>query len=174
MLIPAWGMIGIWTDKIGLDLTYSFIFLSNNDLCILCRFHNAWEFWAYSVVSGLVVGPNYSISQTMMGELTPPGFEYMVGVTCSSSSSAICSQKTTVFRFIWTVESLRSNYWTECDPGRSRQERKQLEGLPGPVCFQRSCMSRGVVRRECAEREGRSSTVGLGEARDDRLYGREG
>ncbi|KAN0128536.1 Autophagy-related protein 22-like protein [Lactarius tabidus] len=56
-LIPAWGMIGIWTDKIG--------------------FHNAWEFWVYSVVYGLAVGPNYSISQTLMGELTPPGFEYM-------------------------------------------------------------------------------------------------
>jgi len=56
-LIPVWGMIGIWTDKFG--------------------FHNAWEFWLYSVVYGLVVGPNYAISQTMMGELTPPGFEYM-------------------------------------------------------------------------------------------------
>jgi len=56
-LIPVWGMIGIWTNKFG--------------------FHNVWEFWMYSVVYGLVIGPNYSISQTMMGELTPPGFEYM-------------------------------------------------------------------------------------------------
>jgi len=56
-LIAGWGMIGIWTDKIG--------------------FHNAWEFWAYSAVYGLVIGPNYAITQTMMGELTPPGFEYM-------------------------------------------------------------------------------------------------
>ncbi|KAH8987572.1 MFS general substrate transporter, partial [Lactarius hatsudake] len=56
-LIPVWGMIGIWTDKFG--------------------FHNAWEFWVYSVVYGLAIGPNYSISQTMMGELSPPGFEYM-------------------------------------------------------------------------------------------------
>ena len=24
-LIPAWGMLGIWTDKIGLDLTYFFL-----------------------------------------------------------------------------------------------------------------------------------------------------
>ena len=90
-------MIGIWTNRIGLDLTYSFIFLSNNDLRILHRFHNAWEFWAYSIVYGLVVGPNYSISQTMMGELTPPGFEYMVGVACSTSLSAICSQKRQFF-----------------------------------------------------------------------------
>ncbi|KAI9467374.1 MFS general substrate transporter [Lactarius psammicola] len=56
-LIPVWGMIGIWTDKIG--------------------FHNVWEFWVYSVVYGLVIGPNYAISQTMMSELSPPGFEYM-------------------------------------------------------------------------------------------------
>ncbi|KAI9467370.1 autophagy-related protein 22-like protein [Lactarius psammicola] len=56
-LIPVWGMIGIWTDKIG--------------------FHNAWEFWMYNVAYGLVIGPNYAITQTMMGELSPPGFEYM-------------------------------------------------------------------------------------------------
>ncbi|KAI9467380.1 MFS general substrate transporter [Lactarius psammicola] len=56
-LIPVWGMIGIWTDKIG--------------------FHNAWEFWVYNVVYGLIIGPRYATSQTMMGELSPPGFEYM-------------------------------------------------------------------------------------------------
>ncbi|KAI9447647.1 MFS general substrate transporter [Lactarius indigo] len=56
-LIPVWGMVGIWTDKIG--------------------FHNAWEFWAYNFVYGLVIGPRYATSQTMMGELSPPGFEYM-------------------------------------------------------------------------------------------------
>ncbi|KAI9447661.1 MFS general substrate transporter [Lactarius indigo] len=56
-LIPVWGTIGIWTDKFG--------------------FHNAWEFWVYNVMFGLVVGPNYSITQTMMSELSPPGFEYM-------------------------------------------------------------------------------------------------
>jgi MFS family permease len=55
----------------------SFLFPSSVNQCILCRFHNAWEFWVYSVVYGLVVGPNYSIAQTLMGELTPPGFEYM-------------------------------------------------------------------------------------------------
>lgn len=33
ILIPFWGMIGIWTDRIG--------------------FHQAWEFWAYNVVFGL-------------------------------------------------------------------------------------------------------------------------
>ena len=53
---------------------------------MICRFHKDWEFWLYSVVNGLVIGPNYSITQTLMGELTPPGFEYMVGVAFSTSS----------------------------------------------------------------------------------------
>ncbi|KAH8982836.1 MFS general substrate transporter [Lactarius akahatsu] len=53
----VWGMIGIWTDKIG--------------------FHNAWEFWVYNIVYGSLIGPRYSTSQTMAAELSPPGFEYM-------------------------------------------------------------------------------------------------
>ncbi|KAF8261788.1 MFS general substrate transporter [Lactarius quietus] len=76
-LIPVWGMIGLWTNKFGLDLTYSFLFSTSVNLFILCRFHNAWEFWAYNVVAGLVTGPAYSFTQTLMSELTPPGFEYM-------------------------------------------------------------------------------------------------
>ncbi|GJJ14218.1 hypothetical protein Clacol_008480 [Clathrus columnatus] len=57
ILIPLWGMLGIWTSKIG--------------------FHNAWEFWAYNVVFGLFQAPYYAFSQTMMAELTPPGFDNM-------------------------------------------------------------------------------------------------
>ncbi|KAF8530049.1 MFS general substrate transporter [Hysterangium stoloniferum] len=57
ILIPLWGMIGIWTDKIG--------------------YHNAWEFWAYNIVFGLFQAPYYAFSQTMMAELTPPGFDNM-------------------------------------------------------------------------------------------------
>ncbi|THH11038.1 hypothetical protein EW146_g8182 [Bondarzewia mesenterica] len=57
ILIPLWGMIGIWTTKFG--------------------FHNVWEFWAYNVVSGLFQAPYYAFSQTMMAELTPPGFDNM-------------------------------------------------------------------------------------------------
>ncbi|CCL98264.1 uncharacterized protein FIBRA_00258 [Fibroporia radiculosa] len=55
ILIPLWGMIGIWTQK----------------------FHNVWEFWAYNVVFGLFQAPYYAFSQTMMAELTPPGFDNM-------------------------------------------------------------------------------------------------
>ncbi|KAF7302865.1 Autophagy-related protein [Mycena kentingensis (nom. inval.)] len=57
ILVPLWGMIGIWTQRIG--------------------FHNKWEFWAYNVVFGLFQAPYYAYSQTMMAELTPPGFDNM-------------------------------------------------------------------------------------------------
>lgn len=57
VLIPLWGMIGIWTDKFG--------------------FHNEWEFWAYNIVFGLFQAPYYAFSQTMMAELSPPGFDNM-------------------------------------------------------------------------------------------------
>ncbi|KAF5371301.1 hypothetical protein D9758_004260 [Tetrapyrgos nigripes] len=53
----AMGMIGIWTNAIG--------------------FHNVWEFWFYNVVFGLFQAPYYAFSQTMMAELTPPGFDNM-------------------------------------------------------------------------------------------------
>ncbi|KIM52632.1 hypothetical protein SCLCIDRAFT_32528 [Scleroderma citrinum Foug A] len=57
ILIPFWGMIGIWTDRIG--------------------FHQAWEFWAYNIVFGLFQASYYAFAQTMMAELSPPGFDSM-------------------------------------------------------------------------------------------------
>ncbi|KAI5117559.1 hypothetical protein M0805_004472 [Coniferiporia weirii] len=57
IFIPLWGMIGIWTTKFG--------------------FHNVWEFWAYNVVFGIFQAPYYAFSQTMMAELSPPGFDNM-------------------------------------------------------------------------------------------------
>lgn len=57
VLIPLWGMIGLWTTKIG--------------------FHHTWEFWLYNVFFGIFQAPYYSFSQTMMAELTPPGFDNM-------------------------------------------------------------------------------------------------
>ena len=78
---------------------------------------------------------------------------------------------TTVFLFIRTGKSLRGTYWTECDSGDSRQERKQLEGLPGPVRPQRSCVFRDVVFRRRAAREASGGAVGRGAARDGRVRG---
>ncbi|KAF9070105.1 autophagy-related protein 22-like protein [Rhodocollybia butyracea] len=57
ILIPLWGMIGIWTNTIG--------------------YHNVWEFWFYNVVFGIFQAPYYAFSQTMMAELTPPGYDNM-------------------------------------------------------------------------------------------------
>ncbi|KAF7789383.1 hypothetical protein EIP86_000327 [Pleurotus ostreatoroseus] len=57
IMIPIWGMIGIWTTKLG--------------------FHNVWEFWAFNVISGLFQAPYWAFAQTMMAELTPPGFDNM-------------------------------------------------------------------------------------------------
>ncbi|KAF8958500.1 MFS general substrate transporter [Flammula alnicola] len=56
MLIPFWGMLGIWTSKIG---------------------KNLYDVRAYNVVFGLFQAPYYAFSQTMMAELTPPGFDNM-------------------------------------------------------------------------------------------------
>jgi len=41
-------------------------------------FHKVWEFWAYNIIFGLFQAPYYAFSQTMMAELTPPGFDNMV------------------------------------------------------------------------------------------------
>ncbi|KAF2419907.1 UMF1 family MFS transporter [Tothia fuscella] len=57
ILLDAWGMIGIWTQKFG--------------------FHNEWEFWLYQVWYGLFVCPWYSYSQIMISEVTPRGKEFL-------------------------------------------------------------------------------------------------
>ncbi|BEI94068.1 uncharacterized protein CcaverHIS019_0605270 [Cutaneotrichosporon cavernicola] len=70
VLIPFWGMIGLWTRTIG--------------------FHHTWEFWLYQVVFGLGQAPYYAYAQSMMADLTPPGFEGMFfglfGITNRASS----------------------------------------------------------------------------------------
>ncbi|KAH7098287.1 autophagy-related protein 22-like protein [Auriculariales sp. MPI-PUGE-AT-0066] len=57
VLIPFWGMLGLWTNKIG--------------------FHHTWEFWFYNAFFGVFQAPYYAFSQTMMAEVTPPGFDNM-------------------------------------------------------------------------------------------------
>ncbi|GIZ37684.1 hypothetical protein CKM354_000112400 [Cercospora kikuchii] len=57
ILLDAWGMIGIWTQRFG--------------------FHNKWEVWLYQVFYGLFVCPWYSYSQTMISEITPRGKEFL-------------------------------------------------------------------------------------------------
>jgi MFS-type transporter involved in bile tolerance (Atg22 family) len=44
----------------------------------LGRYHNRWEFWAYNFVFGFFQTPYFAYSKTVMAELCPPGFDYMV------------------------------------------------------------------------------------------------
>jgi len=57
ILIPLWGMIGLWTTKVG--------------------FHNAWEFWVYNALYGIFQAPYAAFAQAIMAELSPPGFYSM-------------------------------------------------------------------------------------------------
>ncbi|KAF8321694.1 hypothetical protein DL93DRAFT_2163290 [Clavulina sp. PMI_390] len=58
VFLTVWGMIGIWTHRFGL--------------------RKVWEFWAYSAYSGLLQASYYSFSQTMMSELSPRNYEYLL------------------------------------------------------------------------------------------------
>ncbi|KLT41595.1 MFS general substrate transporter [Cutaneotrichosporon oleaginosum] len=70
VFIPFWGMLGLWNKRVG--------------------FHNTWEFWFYQVLFGLGQAPYYAYAQSMMADLTPPGFEGMFfglfGITNRASS----------------------------------------------------------------------------------------
>ncbi|KAL1301955.1 hypothetical protein AAFC00_002411 [Neodothiora populina] len=70
VLIPFYGMLGIWTKRVG--------------------YHNMWEFYFYNVIFGLFQAPYYAYAQTMMSEVTPRGYENMFfglfGITNRASS----------------------------------------------------------------------------------------
>ncbi|KAH8705353.1 hypothetical protein BGW36DRAFT_12219 [Talaromyces proteolyticus] len=70
IFIPFWGMLGLWTNRIG--------------------YHNMWEFYFYNVLFGLFQAPYYAYSQTMISELIPRGYENMFfalfGITNRASS----------------------------------------------------------------------------------------
>ncbi|GAD95565.1 hypothetical protein PVAR5_4210 [Paecilomyces variotii No. 5] len=57
VFIPFWGMLGLWTKKIG--------------------YHNKWEFYFYNIIFGLFQAPYYAYSQTMISELMPRGYDNM-------------------------------------------------------------------------------------------------
>lgn len=57
VIAAGWGMLGIWTRRVG--------------------YHNEWEFWAFNATYGLTLGPQFSYGQAFMAELVPRGREYM-------------------------------------------------------------------------------------------------
>ncbi|TFK43968.1 autophagy-related protein 22-like protein [Crucibulum laeve] len=82
ILIPLWGMLGIWTHKIGFHNVWEFwfvIFFQGSILktWIKAKFKQQFSYRAYNVIFGLFQAPYYAFSQTMMAELTPPGFDNM-------------------------------------------------------------------------------------------------
>ncbi|KAJ5550988.1 hypothetical protein N7461_005686 [Penicillium sp. DV-2018c] len=70
VFIPFWGMLGLWTNRIG--------------------YHNRWEFYFYNVIFGLFQAPYYAYAQTMISELMPRGYDNMFfalfGITNRASS----------------------------------------------------------------------------------------
>ncbi|POS81020.1 hypothetical protein DHEL01_v200593 [Diaporthe helianthi] len=53
--LAVWGMVGLWTKKIG--------------------YHNLWEFWAVNVFYGPSIGLQMSYSQVFLGQVIPRGEE---------------------------------------------------------------------------------------------------
>lgn len=89
LLLPLWGMIGIWTNKFG--------------------YHNLWEFWLFQSVNGFSIGAQYSYGQAYMAELVPKGREYMffslLGIVSKGSAwigPIICS----------AIVDANGNQWT--------------------------------------------------------------
>ncbi|RDW87444.1 autophagy-related protein [Coleophoma crateriformis] len=57
VIVALWGMIGIWTTKVG--------------------YHNLWEFWLFNAQYGFTFGAQFSYGQAFMAELVPRGREYL-------------------------------------------------------------------------------------------------
>ncbi|KAK0534398.1 hypothetical protein OC842_002661 [Tilletia horrida] len=70
VILMVWGFVGIFTDKLG--------------------YHNQIEFWFYQAIYGGLVCPWYAVSFTMVGEVTPAGYEFLMfslfGLVGKSSS----------------------------------------------------------------------------------------
>ncbi|GES58566.1 autophagy-related protein Atg22B2 [Aspergillus terreus] len=70
VFIPFWGMLGLWTKRVG--------------------YHNRWEFYFYNIIFGLFQAPYYAYAQTMISELMPQGYDNMFfalfGITNRASS----------------------------------------------------------------------------------------
>lgn len=58
---------------------------------------------AYNIVFGLFQAPYYSYSQTMMAELTPPGFDNMVSIYRQPNSNR--AERVVVFRSLRAFQS---------------------------------------------------------------------
>ena len=139
-------MLGIWTGKFGcapddflttrslLNVFALGSIMSGNFGAIYNL--ESWQdgnnqsvFRAYNVVFGLFQAPYYAFSQTMMAELTPPGFENMVCVEIQHYNP-LCHRFTPyliLLSVFWTLRALEPrllNDRPECHPSDYRPLRK--------------------------------------------------
>jgi MFS-type transporter involved in bile tolerance (Atg22 family) len=70
VLIPLYGVAGLWSDKVG--------------------YHHVRDFWLYNIVFGLFQAPYYAYAQTMMSEVTPRGYEGMFFGLFGITNRAVC------------------------------------------------------------------------------------
>lgn len=75
---------------------------------------------AYNVVFGLFQAPYYAFSQTMMAELTPPGFDNMVSCLRCPFPCLLISSFVSVFRPVRVVESCVFDDWPKRYSGDHR------------------------------------------------------
>ncbi|KAI9736358.1 MAG: hypothetical protein M1834_001244 [Cirrosporium novae-zelandiae] len=128
LLICLWGMIGIWTTRIG--------------------FHHLWEFWFFNAQYGFTLGAQFSYGQAFMAELVPRGREYMffslLGIVSKGSawigpivSSAIVDDNGNEWTAFPWVAAMIFVPWVAIffiDEGKSRKEcgeylKRETEGL---------------------------------------------
>lgn len=91
---------------------------------------------AYNVMFGLFQAPYYAFSQTMMAELTPPGFENMVRDRIARKLTRVFSILIRSHAVLWPVRTIKPRFIydrTERHSGYNRQYRQQLEGIPVPL-----------------------------------------
>jgi hypothetical protein len=74
---------------------------------------------AYNVVFGLFQAPYYAFSQTMMAELTPPGFDNMVHPVVPLRHVPALTP-IAVLRAVWALEPRQLDDRAECDPSDHR------------------------------------------------------
>jgi MFS-type transporter involved in bile tolerance (Atg22 family) len=95
VLIPFYGMLGLWTKTVG--------------------YHHVRDLWIYNILFGLFQAPYYAYAQTMMSEVTPRGYENMFfglfGITNRAVSIGPSSYKS-----LLTRDKVKYHR-TECRPG---------------------------------------------------------
>jgi hypothetical protein len=54
--------------------------IASRKMTFICTksYHSSWEFWVYNAIFGLFRAPYFAFSKTVVADLCPPDFEFMV------------------------------------------------------------------------------------------------